>query len=153
MPIVRRTLITAIAALALCEPALAQQATVTRVTGTVTADNYPALAAFLQEEFDQVVGLSLIFPGNDTYAAGVLQAYEEGGMFLAYVGGPGSDSQISALSGYLKQDSDYAFDRAYKVTYAGMGQGIVAIALEPTLPPPGVPVTSVAIDDLPAPTN
>lgn len=153
MPIVRRTLIAAIAALALCGPALAQQVKVTRVTGTVTADNYPALAAFLQEQFDQVVALSLTFPGNDAYAPGVLQAYEEGGMFLAYVGGPGSDSQISALSGYVKQGSDYAFDRAYKVSYAGMGQGIVAIALEPTLPPPGVPVETVAIDRLPAPAN
>jgi hypothetical protein len=152
MQIARRTLIAALAA-ALTWPALAQQAKVTRVTGTVTADNYPALAAFLQEEFDRVVALSLTFPGNDAYAPGVLQAYEEGGMFLAYVGGPGSDSQISALSGYVKQGKDYAFDRAYKVIYAGMGQGIVAIALEPTLPPPGVPVETVAIGRLPAPAN
>lgn len=153
MRIARRTLLAAAAALAFAAPAVAQQAKVARVTGTVTAQNYSALAAFLQEKFDQVVVLALTFPGNDAYAPGVLQAYEEGGMFLAYVGGPDSDSQISALSGYVKQGSEFAFDRAYKVIYGGMGQGIVAIALEPTLPPPGVPVETIAIDRLPAPSN
>jgi hypothetical protein len=151
MQIARSTLIAATAALVLCGPALAQQAKVTRVTGTVTAQTYPALAAFLQAQFDNVVQLSLTFPGEDAYAPGVLQAYEEGGMFLSYLGGPGGDSQISALSGYVKDGDDFVFDRAYKVTYAGMGQGIVAIALEPTMPPPGVPVETVAIDRLPAP--
>jgi hypothetical protein len=146
--VLERVVPVVLGALLAAMPAAAQQGGVTRVTGTVTAQNYPALAAFLQDRFDQVVALSVDFPANDAYAAGTLAAYRDGDLFLAYLAGPDGGSQISAPTGYLEEPGRFVFDRHYKVTYGGMGQGIVSIVLEPTQPPGGG-VTGIAIDDLP----
>jgi hypothetical protein len=148
----RRAVPVLLGAMLAAMPAAAQQGGVTRVTGTVTAQNYPALAAFLQDRLDQVVALSVDFPANDVYAPGTLSAYKDGDLFLAYVAGPGGSSQISAATGYLEEPGRFVFDRHYKVTYGGMGQGIVAVVLEPTQPPGGA-VSVVAIDDLPEPAE
>lgn len=143
----------ALAIALLLAPALAHAAQdkVVRVDGTVTAQNYRALVAFLQDRFDQVVALSLAFPAGEAHAEGVLWAYEEGGMFVAYLPGPGNDSEISAVNGYVNRGDAFVFDRVYKVVYGGLAQGVVAVRIEPTLPPPGVPVERIGIDALKAP--
>lgn len=121
-----------------------------RMNGEVTAANYRALAGLLMDSFDKVVGLDVTLKQNDEYGVGKLQAYEEDKLFLAYLPGEDSDSQISAREGYVLKDGVYSFDGFYKVTYAGMGQGITAVFLEPATTPAGE-VDDVEIGSLKAP--
>jgi hypothetical protein len=132
------------------EPAAAKQNQVLRVSGEVTAANYRALAAMLSDSFDKVVGLNVSFEKDDGYQEGKLSAYEDGGLFVAYVPGPDNNSQISANGGYALEGRVYVFDGFYKVVYGGMGQGIVAISLEKAKAPAGH-VQDVDIDKLKAP--
>lgn len=149
MKMILRTVAAALAALIIALPAEAQDR-ITRITGKVTAENYRVLAAFLQERFDQVVALSLSFPASDGHAEGELSAYMEGDLFVAYVPGPGNDTQISASNGFIDGVDRYVFDRFYKVSYGGMGQGIVSIFIEPTMPS-SAPVDTIDIVDLKVP--
>ena len=128
--------------------AFARQARVVRVSGEVTDASYRPLAALLLDSFDKVVGLDVSFKANDVYADGRLSAYEEGGLFIAYVPGPDNDSQISAAKGYALKNGVYVFDGFYKVVYGGMGQGIQAISLEKTKAPAGAKVEDVDIGSL-----
>ena len=145
-----KKLVLALALLLVPAAAFAQQDRITRVTGKVNAQNYRTLAAFLQGQFDQVVSLSVSFPANEAHADGALSAYMEGDLFVAYVPGPDNDSQISAATGFIDAGESFVFDRFYKVTYGGMGQGIVSIFIEPTLPP-SLPVQTIDIVDLKVP--
>ena len=124
---------------------------VVRVNGAVTDANYRALAALLMDSFDGVVGLKVTFTANDGYEDGKLSAYEDGGLFVAYVPGPQNDSQISAANGYKLKNGTYTFDGFYKVVYGGMAQGIQAISLEKANAPAGQPVEDVDIDGLKVP--
>lgn len=137
----------AVASLVGIGPAFAKQKIV-RVTGAVTDATYRPLAALLLDSIDKVVGLSVSFKANDVYADGTLSAYEDGGLFLAYVPGPDNDSQISAAKGYTLRNGAYVFDGFYKVVYAGMGQGIQAISLEKAKAPSGATIQDVDIDSL-----
>ncbi len=139
-------------ALAFLLGAVQASAQTARVTGEVTASNYRALAGLLMDSFDKVVGLDVTVRQNEEYGVGKLQAYEEDKLFLAYLPGEGSDSQISAREGYDLKEGVYSFDGFYKVTYAGMGQGITAIYLEPAGNPAGQ-VEDIDINDLKVPTN
>lgn len=139
-------------ALAVLLGAVQASAETVRVTGEVTAGNYRALAGLLMDSFDKVVGLDVTLRENDEYGVGKLQAYEEDKLFLAYLPGEGSDSQISAREGYDLENGVYSFDGFYKVAYAGMGQGITAIFLEPAAKPAGE-VDDVEIGSLKAPAN
>jgi hypothetical protein len=133
-------------------PAAAAQGKVVRVSGEVTSANYRALAALLMDSYGKVVGLKLSFKANDGYVDGKLSAYEDGGLFVAYVPGPDNDSQISAASGYTSTGGAYVFDGFYDVVDGGMAQGIMAISLEKTNKPSGA-IDDVDVDSLEEPGN
>ncbi len=152
-----RRFLLALVLLAVPTLAQAQQKEVVRISGEVTAQNYRAFAGFLLDATDRVVGLKVAFPGNEAHATGKMTAMKDGDLFIAYVAGPDSDSQIAAKEGYSFQHGAYVFDGYFVVKYGGMNQGIVGIYLdkadEALVTLSGRPIEDVDIGSLKAPAN
>lgn len=115
----------------LIAPVQAASVTITRVNGGVTDANFKGLDAFLSNSVDAVIGLKLSFPAEDQNRDGTVQAYKDGDLFISYLAGPETETQVSAESGYDFRHGEYVFDGFYLVKYGGIFQGITALALQP----------------------
>lgn len=96
-----------------------------RVGGTVTEQNFAALAAFMMNSVDQFVGLKLIVPAGD---GGISSEESDGELSIWQKGG---DVNLHFTSGFRKQGEAYYFDGFYQVKYGGMHQGINGLGLTP----------------------
>jgi len=98
---------------------------VDRVGGTVTEENFPALAAFMMNSVDQFVGLKLVVPAGD---GGIASEESDGELSIWQKGG---DVNLHFTSGFRKQGEAYYFDGFYQVSYGGIHQGINGLGLTP----------------------
>lgn len=117
--------------------ARAQQDTVLKVDGTVTAANFAGLATFIENSTDRVVGLDVKFPAvEEADAGGLVASAGSDGLFIAYLSdnstGGGDNRQISVREGVVLRDGAHVVSGFFRVEYAGMNQGITALYLERT---------------------
>ena len=132
MPLDRRALLGTMLLTTVGTPALAARPPILRVNGEVTAETYKGLEAFLFNSLDTIVGLKVSFPQDSSTDAGALSVSAEEGKFVAYVGGPDSESEMVANEGFSFQHGSYIFDGFFVVKSGGMHQGIVSLFLDKT---------------------
>ena len=126
----RRALLGTFALAVVSPPVVAASEPILRVSGAVTSESYPGLETFLFNSLDGIVGLKVSFDQAETGDAGALNAAAEGVMFVAYLAGPDSRSEIVANEGFHFLHGSYVFDGFYLVKSGGMRQGIVSLSLE-----------------------
>ncbi|KQT44387.1 hypothetical protein ASG43_13610 [Aureimonas sp. Leaf454] len=125
----RRTLLAALLGAALLAPsARAEEKSVLKVEGTVTAKTFAGLDAFLSNSLDTVVGLKLRLEPAEGSSPGSLVVRREGDLLLAYL--VGGESQISAREGVGFQNGAEVIDGFFVVKDAGFNQGIASLFLE-----------------------
>ncbi|RIX99234.1 hypothetical protein D3218_15830 [Aureimonas flava] len=122
----RRALFLAAALGCLAVPALAAQDRILRVEGALTARTYPGLEAFLSNSVGTIVGLDI---RADADQEG-LSASTDGGRFVAYRPGSGSETEIVADGGFGFQHGAVTLEGFFSVKDGGMNQGIVSLFLE-----------------------
>lgn len=98
-----------------------------RVGGTVTAQNFPGLAAFAMNSVDQFVGLKISVAEGST--RGQVETMENDGTLSVFM--RDVDVNLAFSSGYRKSNGNYFIEGYYKVTYGGMHQGINGLGLAP----------------------
>jgi hypothetical protein len=102
-----------------------------RVAGTVTADNFGGLQAFLLNSTDEIVGLKVHFPAEARYGAGIVTAEDREGRFAAFMAESDPSVEVFARDGYFYRSGDFIFDSFYLVKYGGIHQGTQSVSLNP----------------------
>jgi hypothetical protein len=152
MPLDRRTLLGTLLLTTVGTSVRAAQASILRVNGEVTAKSYKGLEVFLMNSLDTLVGLKVSFPQSDSSEPGALTASADGGKFIGFVAGPGSETEMVADAGFAFQHGSFVFDGFFVVKSGGMHQGIVSLYLdkadESAVLLSGTPVKDISIDRL-----
>jgi len=146
----RRSLLAAAALFALgVSAAQPQDAYLYRVGGEVTPQNFSAFASFASNSVDQFVGLKISLPGG---TADDLTVANLDGLLMAHA--KDSDIEISFPSGWRESRGRFFVEGYYKASYAGLKQGITAIAFTPAramdVEAAGKPLKNIEIDKLQA---
>jgi hypothetical protein len=110
----------------------ARQKKIYSVTGEITAAGFKGFEQFLFNSLDAVIGLKIAFAANEDANAGDLSASQKNGQFVAYLSGPGGESEIVATEGFQYLHGDYVFDGFFVVKSGGMHQGIISLYLART---------------------
>jgi hypothetical protein len=110
----------------------ARQSKIYSVAGEITAASYKGFEQFLFNSLDTVIGLKVSFNGNEDANVGDVSAGANDGQFVAYLQGPGGESEIVAREGFQYLHGDYVFDGFFVVKSGGMHQGIISLFLDRT---------------------
>jgi hypothetical protein len=122
----RRALLTA-ACLLLCSAALAGEAPVYRVTGSISERNIRGLEAFLANSVGEVFALKIKVPKSD----GTLTTALEDGKLAIFRAGSKAEFEIVASEGFAAAGEDYVFDGFYQVENGGVHQGVTSLFISP----------------------
>jgi hypothetical protein len=112
--------------------AYARQSKIYSVTGEISAAGYKGFEQFLFNSLDTVIGLKVSFAAKENAGVGEVSASANERQFVAYLSGPGGESEIVANEGYQYLHGDYVFDGFFVVKSGGMHQGIISLFLDRT---------------------